>query len=124
MISESATCPRTYETSACSIREISGLPAVRREAPVDGSRQPLHVEEHVDRDDEDQHEVEERLADRDRRALDEVDDPVRVPPDVALADALHEPVAALLDLDALQVVGVEPVLEPVDVAVGRGSVRA
>ncbi len=97
---------------------------MRREPPVDCARQPLHVEEQVDRDDEDQDAVEERPADRDRRPLDEVDDPVGVAADVALADPLDEPVAALLDLDARQVVRVEPVLQAVDVAVGRGDVVA
>src|SRR5581483_8423534 len=45
-----------------------------------------------------------------------------VPPDVAVADALHDPVPARLHLDRAEVVRVEPVLQPVDVAVGRGLV--
>ncbi len=97
-------------------------PAGRRKSPVDGAGQPLHVEEHVDRDHEDQHAVEERLADRDRGAFDEVDDPVGVLADVALADLLDERMALLLDLDVREVMVVEPELEPVDVAVGRGDV--
>ena len=40
-------------------------------------------------------------------------------PDVALADSLHEPVPALLDLDVREVVRVEPLLEAIDVAIGR-----
>ena len=41
---------------------------------------------------------EQRLADRDRGALDERDDAVGVLADVALADLTHELVTALLDL--------------------------
>ena len=59
--------------------------AVRRESPVEPRAETLHVEEHVDRDDEDEHAVEERLADRDRGAFDEVHDPVGVAADIALA---------------------------------------
>ena len=96
----------------------------RREPPVDPAAEPLHVEEHVDRHDEQQHRAEQRLADRDRRALDERDDPVRVLADVAPLDLTHEPVTALLDLHRLQVVAVEPALEAIDVEVrGRPSGR-
>ena len=82
-------------------REQRLLARSRREPPVDRASEPLHVEQHVDRDDEQQDGAEERLADRDRGALDERDDLVRVLPDVALADLLHELVAArsiLIDL--------------------------
>ena len=92
----------------------------RRKTPVDRTAEPLHVEQHVDRDDEQQHRREERLADRDRGSLDERDDLVRVLADVALADLSHEAVAALLHLHGLQAVRVQPVLQPVDVAVGGG----
>ena len=58
------------------------------------------------------------LADRDRGALDERHDLVRVLADVALADAPHEAMAALRDLDRLEAVLVQPALQRVDVAVG------
>ena len=96
------------------------LASSRRIAPVDRAAEPLHVEQHVHRDDDQQHQREQRLADRDRRALDERDDLVRVLADVALLDLTHELVAALPDVHRLEVMRVEPVLEAVDVAVGRG----
>ena len=65
----------------------------RREASIDGAPKPLHVQEHVDRHHKQEDGGEERLADRDRGALDEVDDPVRVAADVTLADPLDDPVA-------------------------------
>ena len=71
----------------------------RREPAVDRAAEALHAEQHVDRDDDDQREVEQRPADGDRGALDEGDDAVRVPADVALLDPPHDPVAARLDLE-------------------------
>ena len=94
------------------------LATSRRIAAVDRAAEPLHVEEHVDRDHDQQHDREERLADRDRGAFDERDDALRVLADVALLDLAHDSVAALLNVDSLQVVRVQPVLEAVDVAVG------
>ena len=91
---------------------------VRREAPVEEPPEPGHVEQHVDRDHEQQDGREDPLPDGDRRALGEVDDVLRVLADVALAYALHELVAFLLHLERLQVVRVEPDLQPIDVAIG------
>src|SRR5581483_11994572 len=85
---------------------------------VDASRETRHVEEHVDRDDDQQHDREQRLADGDGGTFDEGNDLVRVLADVALADLPHEPVPAIADLHRLQVVRVQPPLEAVDVAVG------
>ena len=78
----------------------------RRIAPVDRAAETLHVEQHVDRDDDQQHQGKQRLADRDRRALDERDDLVRVLADVALLDLADELVAALLDVHRLKVMRV------------------
>src|SRR5207248_3548017 len=90
--------------------------------PVDGSSEAFHPEQHVDRDDDDQDAVEQRAADRDGGALDEVDETMRVFPDVAVTNALDEAVAALLDLDRAQMMGIEPMLQSIDVAVCRGLV--
>ena len=90
----------------------------RWETSIDRTTEPLHVEQHVDRHDEQQHDAEQRLADRDRGALDERDDLVRVLADVPLADLSHELVPALLDLHRLEVMLVQPQLQPIDVAIG------
>ena len=59
MISESSAWPRTYDASACSMLRSSGVSsASRREAPVDDAAEPLHVEQHVDRDHDHQHDAE------------------------------------------------------------------
>ena len=99
MIRLNANWPRTYDASAFSIaRSSDGSSRSRREPPIDPAAEPLHVEQHVDRHDEQEHRAEERLADRDRRAFDERDDPVRVLADVATLNLAHELVAALFDL--------------------------
>src|SRR5919198_550586 len=89
-----------------------------REAPVDGPRETRHVEEHVDRDHDDQHRREEELEDRDRSALRPRDRLRRVLLHVFRPDVVEEVLALLADLDLLQVVAVEPELEPVEVALG------
>src|SRR5205807_9817504 len=54
----------------------------------------------------------------DRRSLEKVDDLVRVLADVVRADVANEIVTALLDVDGVETVRVEPVLEAIDVPVG------
>src|SRR5580765_1090033 len=93
-------------------------PRMWREPPVDHTSEPRQVEQHVDRHDDQHDQAEQELPDRDRCALEEVDDLVRVLADVVLADIAHELVAALLHMDRPQPVVVQPDLEPVDVAVG------
>ena len=102
------------------MRSVSGRPVPGWEAAVDEPLEPLHVEQHVDRDDDDQDEVEERHDDRERRSLGERDRVLRVLRDLAGAEVVGPVGRLLLDPDALQAVGVEPVLEPVDVLLGAG----
>ena len=90
----------------------------RREAPVDRAGEAVHVEQDVDRDDDQQDEAEQELHRSDRRALDEVDHPRRVLLDVLRLDAVHEVVELLADLDPPQPVVVQKDLEAVDVALG------
>ena len=90
------------------------------EAAVDEPLEALHVEQHVDRDDDDQDDVEQRHDDRERRSLGERDRILRVLRDLAGAEVVGPVGRLLLDPDALQAVGVEPVLEPVDVLLGPG----
>ena len=92
----------------------------RWKAAVDEPLEPLHVEQHVDRDDDDQDEVEERHDDRERGALGERERVLRVLRDLARAEVVGPVGRLLLDLDALEAVRVEPVLEPVDVLLGAG----
>src|SRR4029079_2104850 len=47
---------------------------------------------------------------------------MRVLPDIAFANPLDDPMPALLDLDRLQMVRIEPLLQPIDVAIGGGLV--
>ena len=61
---------------------------------------------------------EEDLEDRERRPLDEVDDPRGVLLRVGVAERVHEVLTLLLDLDSLEAVVVQPALEAVDVALG------
>ena len=75
------------------------------------------VEQDVDRHDDQHDQAEEQLPDRNRSTLEEVDDLVRVLADVVPADVADEPVAALLNVDAAEAMRVEPLLQPVDVAV-------
>src|SRR3954470_10541881 len=91
---------------------------MRRDAAVQGAGEARKIEQHVDRDDEHDDDAEEQLADRDRGALEEVDDLRGVLADVVLADVAHELVPALLDVDRAEAVRVQPPLEAVDVAVG------
>src|SRR5215211_2465437 len=90
---------------------------MRREAFVDRAREAREVEEHVDRHDDDHDQAEEQLPDRDRSAFEEVDDLVRVLADVLRADVAYQVMPALLDVDGAEAVRVEPLLQPVDVAV-------
>src|SRR5438105_6373933 len=90
---------------------------MRREPSVDSAREPRKVQQHVDRHDQDHDRTEEQLSDRDRCTLEEVHDLVRVLADVVLSDLAHELVATLLHVDRAQAVRVEPLLQPVDVAV-------
>src|SRR6266480_3202172 len=91
---------------------------MRWEAAVERTGEPREVEEHVDRDNQDDDHTEEQLPNRDRRALQEVDDLVRVLADVVFADVADEGMTSFLDVDRAQAVGVQPVLQPVDVPVG------
>ena len=92
-----------------------GAAGPRREAPVDRLFETAHVEEHVDRDDEDQHEAEDELEDRDRGAAKKVDRRRGVLLDVLALDVGGEVLALLADVDPLEVVRVEPALQAVDV---------
>ena len=92
-----------------------GLPGPRREAPVDRPLEPAHVEEHVDRDDDEQHDAEDELEDRDRGSADEVDRLRRVLLDVLALDVRGEVLALFADVHPLEVMRVEPQLEAVDV---------
>src|SRR4051812_47778924 len=92
---------------------------VRRESLVDIPREPIHAEQHVDRHDENQHCVEERASDRDCSTLEEADDAMGVLADIPVANALDEPVPTLLNPDRAQMMVVEPLLETVDIAIGR-----
>ena len=74
--------------------------AVRREASVDGLRQPLHVEQHVDRDDDERGRVEEEGDDGEPGALGPVQRLRRVLLDVLRPDLVEELLALLLDVDA------------------------
>ena len=93
-------------------------PVSRREAAVDEAFEPLHVEQHVDGDDDDQDDVEERHHDRERRSLRERERVLRVLGDLPRAEVVGPVGGLLLDLDPLAVMRVEPVLEPVDVLLG------
>ena len=98
-------------------------PARRREAAIDRSGEPLHVEQHVDGDHEQEYQAEQQLHRPDRRALDEVDHPRRVFLDVLRADVVDGVVELLADLDSAQSVVVEPDLQAVDVALGMSLRR-
>ena len=89
--------------------------AVRREARVDRALEPLHVEEHVDRDDDDQDQREHEEDERERGALRERDRVLGVAGDLAGAQRVEPVVHLLADLDLLEAVVVEPRLEAVDV---------
>ena len=91
---------------------------VRRESPVDGLRQPLHVEQHVDRDDHDQQGVEEEGDDGDPGALGPAECSRRVLLDVLRPDLVEELLTLVLDVDAAQVVVVEPALEARKILLG------
>ena len=95
-------------------------PTVRREARVDRALQPRHVQEHVDRDDDDQDRREEQQHDRDRRALGELDPFLHVAGDVPGAERVDPLVHLLAHLNALEPVVVEPCLQPVDVPLRLG----
>ena len=96
----------------------------RRKAAVESVLQPREVEQHVDRDDEDDDRAEQELPDRDRSSLGKADDLVRVLADVVFADVAHEPVAAGLDVDRPEPVRVQPGLEVVHVTIGRDLPRS
>ena len=81
-------------------------------------RPALHVEEHVDRDDDDEEDVEEERDDRDPGALGPVQRAGRVLLDVLQADLVEELVPLLLDVDAAQVMPVEPGLEAGEILLG------
>ena len=99
MTVERIAWPLRYPHSALSIRCVSGAPAVRREARVDRALEPLHVEEHVDRDDDDQDHREQEQHDRERRALRERDRVLRIAGDLAGAEPVDPVVHLLADLD-------------------------
>ena len=96
---------------------------VRREARVDRALEPLHVEEHVDRDDDDQDHREHEEHEREGGSLRERDRVLRVAGDLAGAEPVEPVVHLLADLDLLEAVVVEPRLEPVDVELGGGLTR-
>ena len=98
------------------VRQRQAVPG--RKAAVDEPLEPLHVEQHVDRDHDDEDDVEERHDDRRRGSLGERDGVLRVGRDLARAEVVDPVRRLLLDLDALEAVRVEPVLEPVDVLLG------
>ena len=79
-------------------------PRVRPEPPVHRGGEPLHVEQHVDRDHDDQHAAEEEPGEREAGALRPVERLRRVLLDVLRADAVEEVRALLLDADLLQTV--------------------
>src|SRR6266480_5199212 len=91
---------------------------VRRESPVYGLRQTLHVEQHVDRDDHDQQGVEEEGDDGDPGALGPAECSRRVLLDVLRPDLVEELLTLVLDVDAAQVVVVEPALEAREILFG------
>ena len=97
--------------------------AVRRESSVDGLREPLHVEQDVDRDDDEEDRVEEEGDDREPGALRPVQGLRRVLLDVLRPDLVEELLALPLDVDAAQVVVVEPDLEAREILLGAGPRR-
>ena len=94
-----------------------------RKTPVDRSFEPFHVEQHVDRDHDDEHEVEERHDDRECSALRERDGVLRVLGDLTCPEVVDPVGRLLLDLDPLEPVAVEPGLEAIDVLLGSGVPR-
>ena len=82
---------------------------------VEGPLETAHVEEHVDRDDDEQHDAEDELEDRDRGSAGEVDRLRRVLLDVLAFDVRGEVLALFADVHPLEVMRVEPELEAVDV---------
>src|SRR5690242_68749 len=92
--------------------------AARRESSIDGIGQPLHVEQHVDRDDDQQEGVEEEGDDGEAGAFRPTEGLGRVLPDVLRPDLVEELLALVLDVDAAEVVVVEPALEPREILLG------
>ncbi len=93
---------------------------VRWEAPVDGLREPLHVEQHVDRDDDEEDGVEEEGDDREAGPFRPVQGLARVLLDVLRPDLVEELPAVLLDVDAAEVMVVQPALESREILLGAG----
>src|SRR3954447_24203252 len=91
---------------------------MRWETSIDGFREPLHIEQHVDRDDDEQHRVEEEGDDSEPGPLGPTESLGRVLLDVLRPYLVEELLALVLDVDAAQVVMVEPALEPPEVLLG------
>ena len=90
----------------------------RRESPVDHARETLHVEQHVDRHDDDQHRREEQRHDRDRRSLGPLDRLRRVARDVLRAGVVQELEPGFCTFTRSRWCVVQPRLEADDVALG------
>ena len=93
---------------------------MRREPPVDPGFEARHVEQDVDRHDDHEYRAEEKRHDREPGPLGPVQRLRRVLLDILRPDRVEELVATLLDVDPLQVVRVEPQLQPVDIALRVG----
>src|SRR5438477_338518 len=91
---------------------------LRREASVEGVREPLHVEQHVDRDDNHEKGVEEQRHNGQARSLRPAQRLGRVLLDVLRSDLVEEPLALVLDVDAAEVMTVEPALKTGEVVLG------
>ena len=102
--------------------------AISGEPPCGGKRRSIdrsslrHVEQHVDGDDDDQDEREEQLDDPERSALGERDEVLRVAGDLPRPRASRAGPSPARGSGSVQPVGVEPALQPVDVALGVGPI--
>src|SRR5438067_3826919 len=96
---------------------------VRREAPIHRVGQTLHVEQHVDGDDDDENRVEEERDDRESCSFRPVQRLRRVLLDVLRPDLVEERLALLLHVDAAQVVVIEPDLEAAEILLGARAGR-
>jgi hypothetical protein len=94
------------------------------EAAVDPPFQPLHVEQHVDRDHDDQDEREEEEDDLERRPARERKRIARIPRELSRRERVDPVVGLLSDLHRLEPVIVQPRLQPVDVVLGRREAGA
>ena len=95
-----------------------------REAAVDRPFQPLHVEQHVDRDDDDQDEREEEEDDLERRAARERERVARIPRELSRRQRVDPLVRLLANLHRLEPVIVQQRLQPIDVVLGRRQAGA